>query len=398
MIVAVPKESFPGERRVALIPPAVPPLAKAGLEVVVEKGAGLEAGFTDEAYTKAGARIAEDRNDLFAAEVVLQVRAAGANPEAGRADLERFRHGQVVSGTADPLGSPQAAQELAQRGATLFALEMLPRITRAQVMDVLSSQATIAGYRAVLLGAETLPKMFPMMMTAAGTIKAAKVFVMGVGVAGLQAIATARRLGAVVSANDIRPAVKEQVESLGAKFVQLELDTGAAEDKGGYAKEMGEEFLRKQRELIARVVAESDVVITTAAVPGKKAPILVTEAMVDGMAPGSVIVDVAAERGGNCELTRPGETVDRNGVKIAGPLNLPTQAPYHASQMYAKNISAFLLNLVEEGKLKPFDLEDEIVRDTMITHDGKVVNPRVCEALGIEPPEPPAAAESDQRH
>jgi len=396
MIVAVPKESFPGERRVALIPPAVASLAKVGLEVVVESGAGLEAGFTDEAYTKAGARVVADRAEVFAAEVLLQVRTAGANPEAGRAELEQLRPGQVLIGTADPLGSPQAAQDVAERGATLFALEMLPRITRAQVMDVLSSQATIAGYRAVLLGAEVLPKMFPMMMTAAGTIKAAKVFVMGVGVAGLQAIATARRLGAVVSANDIRPAVKEQVESLGAKFVQLELDTTAAEDKGGYAKEMGEEFLRKQRELIARVVAESDVVITTAAVPGKKAPILVTEAMVDGMAPGAVLVDVAAERGGNCELTRPGETVDRRGVKIVGPLNLPAQAPYHASQMYAKNISAFLLNLVEEGKLKPFDLQDEIVRDTMITRDGKVIHPRVCEALGIAPPEPPAAAESEQ--
>jgi len=396
MIVAVPNESFPGERRVALIPAAIGSLTKAGLEVVVESGAGLEAGFTDEAYTKAGARVAADRAEVFAAAVLLHVRTAGANPEAGRADLERLRPGQVLIGMADPLGSPQAAQEVAERGATLFALEMLPRITRAQVMDVLSSQATIAGYRAVLLGAEVLPKMFPMMMTAAGTIKAAKAFIMGVGVAGLQAIATARRLGAVVSANDIRPAVKEQVESLGAKFVQLGLDTAAAEDAGGYAKEMDEEFLRKQRELIARVVAESDVVITTAAVPGKKAPILVSEAMVDGMAPGSVLVDVAAERGGNCELTRPGETVDRRGVKIVGPLNLPAQAPFHASQMYAKNISAFLLNLVEEGKLKPFDLEDEIVRDTMITRDGRVVNPRVCEALGIEPPEPFEPAETDQ--
>jgi len=394
MIVAVPKESFPGERRVALIPAAVASLTKAGLEVVVESGAGLEAGFTDEAYTKVGARVAADRAEVFAAEVLLQVRTPGANPETGRADLERLRPGQVVIGMADPLGSPHAAQDVAERGATLFALEMLPRITRAQVMDVLSSQATIAGYRAVLLAAETLPKMFPMMMTAAGTLKAAKVFVMGVGVAGLQAIATARRLGAVVSANDIRPAVKEQVESLGAKFVQLELDTAAAEDKGGYAKEMGEEFLRKQRELIARVVAESDVVITTAAVPGKRAPILVTEAMVDGMAPGSVLVDVAAERGGNCELTRPGETVDRKGVKIVGPLNLPAQAPYHASQMYAKNISSFLLNLVEEGALKPFDPEDEIVRDTMITRDGKVVNPRVCEALGIALPEAAASEQS----
>ena len=396
MLVAVARESFPGEKRVALVPASVPALARAGLEVVVERSAGEAAGYPDRAFADSGARVLAGREEALGADVVLQVRAAGANPEAGRADLERFRPGQAVIGMCDPLAEPRAAQQLAERGVSLFALELLPRITRAQSMDVLSSMATVAGYRAVLLAATHLPKMFPMLMTAAGTVRPAKVFIMGAGVAGLQAIATARRLGAVVSANDVRPAVKEQVESLGAKFVQLELDTTAAEDKGGYAKEMGEEFLRKQRELIARVVAESDVVITTAAVPGKKAPILVTEAMVDGMAPGAVLVDVAAERGGNCELTRPGETVDRRGVKIVGPLNLPAQAPYHASQMYAKNISAFLLNLVEEGKLKPFDLQDEIVRDTMITRDGKVIHPRVCEALGIAPPEPPAAAESEQ--
>ncbi len=395
MIVAVPKETFAGERRVALIPAAVGPLVKAGLEVVVESGAGLEAGIPDGGYSDAGARITADRQEVFAADVVFQVRTPGTNPESGAADVERLRQGQVLIGMADPLGNPAITQAVADRGATLFALELLPRITRAQVMDVLSSQATVAGYRAVLLAAETLPKMFPMMMTAAGTIKPAKVFIMGVGVAGLQAIATARRLGAAVSANDIRPAVKEQVESLGAKFVQLELDVEAAEDKGGYAKEMGEEFLRKQRELITKVVAESDVVITTAAVPGKKAPILVTEEMVEGMSPGSVLVDLAAERGGNCALTQPGETVDRGGVKILGPTNLPAEIPYHASQMYAKNISAFLLNLVEDGKLKAFDLEDEIVRDTMITRDGRVVNPRVCEALGIEPPAVEEPAEVD---
>jgi len=385
MIVAVTAETFPGEKRVALIPASVPSLLKAGLEVVVQGSAGRAAGFTDQQYLDAGAKIVSDRAELFSADVILQVRAAGGNPEAGRADLEHFRSGQLVVGMCDPLGSPQAAGELAKRGAMLFSLELLPRITRAQSMDVLSSMATVAGYRAVLLAAEALPKMFPMMMTAAGTLKPARVFVMGVGVAGLQAIATARRLGAVVSANDIRPAVKEQVESLGAKFVQLELDTAAAEDKGGYAKEMDDEFLRKQREMITKVVAESDVVITTAAIPGKKAPTLVTAEMATGMAPSSVIVDLAAERGGNCELTRPGETVTSNDVQILGPTNLPAEVPNHASQMYSKNITTFLLHLIDEGQLK-LDLEDEIISDTLVTRNGKVVNPRVCEVLGIKPP------------
>ncbi len=403
MIVAVPKESFPGENRVALIPASVPGLVKAGLEVRIESAAGEAAGLLDQDYIDKGASVSPDRRGLFAADFVLQVRAAGANPHVGRADLEHFRKGQIVIAMADPLGTPQAAQEIAARGVTLFALEMLPRITRAQSMDVLSSMATVAGYRAVLLAAEKLPKMFPMLMTAAGTLLPAKVLIMGVGVAGLQAIATARRLGAVVSANDIRPAVKEQVESLGAKFVQLELDTAAAEGKGGYAKEMDEEFLQKQREMIARVVAESDVVITTAAIPGKKAPTLVTAEMVAAMAPGSVIVDLAAERGGNCALTIPGETVVSDGVSILGPSNLPSGVPLHASQMYAKNITTFLLHLLQDGQLK-LDLEDEITRDTLITRGGEVVHPRVCELLGIEPSSPaqqqpvaeqPPDAESD---
>jgi NAD(P) transhydrogenase subunit alpha len=392
MRVAVARETFPGERRVALVPASVPALAKAGLEVVVESSAGRAAGYPDEKFTESGAQVVPGRDDAFAADVVLQVRAAGANPEAGRADFDRLRQGQVVIGSGDPLG---AAQEIAARGVTLFALELLPRITRAQSMDVLSSMATVAGYRAVVLAAERLPKMFPMLMTAAGTVRPAKVFIMGAGVAGLQAIATARRLGAVVSANDIRPAVKEQVETLGAKFVQLDLDTAAAEDEGGYAREMDQEFLRKQRELIARTVAQSDVVITTAAVPGKKAPTLVTAEMVAGMAPGSVIVDLAAERGGNCELTQPGDTVDSGGVSILGPVNLASDVPYHASQMYAKNLSTFLLHLIEDGQLK-IDLEDEITRETLVARDGNVVHPRVCELLGIEPPAPderPEAAE-----
>jgi len=407
MIVAVPRETFPGENRVALVPASLPGLIKAGLEVMVERSAGLAAGFPDSEYEKRGAKVALGRDEVFAADVILQVRAAGANSEAGRGDLGRFRKGQVVIGMCDPLAAPQPAQEIAGRGATLFALELLPRITRAQSMDVLSSLATLAGYRAVILAAERLPKIFPMLMTAAGTLAPAKVFVMGVGVAGLQAIATARRLGGVVSANDIRPAVKEQVQSLGAKFVELKLDTSAAEGKGGYAKEMGDEFLTKQRELIARVVSESDVVITTAAVPGKKAPTLVTAEMVARMAPGSVIVDLAAERGGNCELTRPGETVVAQGVSILGPCNLPSEVPHHASQMYARNVATFLLHLLREGRLN-LDMDDEITRETMISRDGRVVHPGVCELLGIRPPieeqeirgeaedeEPPAADRLD---
>jgi NAD(P) transhydrogenase subunit alpha len=379
MIVAVVRETHPGERRVALVPAAVPPLAKAGLEVLMEAGAGVSAGYSDQQYLDKGAKIAASRQEVFAADILLQVRAAGAN-QAGRDDLAHYRQGQVVIGMCDPLGAPQPAQEIAQRGVSLFALELLPRITRAQSMDVLSSQATIAGYRAVLLAASALPKLFPMMITAAGTLNAAKVFIVGAGVAGLQAIATARRLGAAVSAYDVRPAVKEQVQSLGAKFVEMQLETNSAETKGGYAQQMDEEFYRRQREMMARVVADSDVVITTAAVPGKKSPILVTAEMVGKMAPGSVIVDLAAERGGNCELTKPGETAVVHGVTILGPLDLPSDAPQHASQMYAKNISTFLLNLVKDKQIQ-INLEDEIIRDTLIGRDGRVVNPRIQELL-----------------
>lgn len=371
MIVGVPQETFPGERRVALVPAIVPTLTKVGLEVHVQAGAGLAAGFPDAQYTAKGAKIVPSREEVLKADILLQVRAAGANPEAGKADLPLLHPGQLVIGLCDPLGRPEAIQELAARGATLFALELLPRITRAQSMDVLSSQATLAGYRAVLVAATQLPKMFPMLMTAAGTITPARAFVIGAGVAGLQAIATAHRLGAVVSAYDVRPAVKEQVQSVGAKFVEMPLETTTAETKGGYAQQMDEDFYRRQRELMARVVAESDIVITTAAIPGKKSPVLITAAAVEGMAPGSVIVDLAAERGGNCELTRAGETVMHGGVTILGPLNLPGEVPYHASQLYAKNISTFLLALVKDGQIK-LDMEDEIVRDTLVTRDGQV--------------------------
>ncbi|MCD4728937.1 MAG: Re/Si-specific NAD(P)(+) transhydrogenase subunit alpha [Pirellulales bacterium] len=380
MIVAVPRESHPGERRVALIPATAAQLIKAGMEVLVETGAGESAGYIDQQYIDKGAKIVSTRQEVFAGEVILQVRAAGACPQTGGKDLELYRKGQVVIAMCDPLGSPKGAAELASRGVSLFALELLPRITRAQSMDVLSSMATVAGYKAVLLAAETLPKMFPMLMTAAGTLSPAKVFIVGVGVAGLQAIATARRLGALVSAYDVRPAVKEQVLSLGAKFVEMELEASGAEDKGGYAQEMGEEFYRKQREFMARVVAEQDVVITTAAVPGKKSPILVTAEMVAGMTPGSVIVDLAAERGGNCELTKADELVVEHGVTILGPTNLPSTAPYHASQMYAKNAYTFLMLMVKEGKLE-MDLEDEVIRETLVARDGEVVNPRVGDLL-----------------
>ncbi len=383
MIVGTVKETFPGERRVALTPGVVPGLVKAGYKVLVEAGAGIQAGYEDSEFGDKGASIASSRDEVFsAADVMLQVRGYGANLENGRADTSRFRRGQLLIATFEPLTSLDAVRETAATGVTLFALELVPRITRAQSMDVLSSMGTIAGYRATLLAAQHLPKMFPMMMTAAGTIKPAKVFVIGVGVAGLQVIASSRRLGAQVKAYDIRPVAKEQVESLGAKFVEMELDAGGSEDEGGYAKAMDEEFYRKQRELMTRVVADHDAVITTAAVPGKKAPVLVTREMVQGMSVGSVIIDIAAERGGNCELTRPGEVVREHHVTIVGPINLASEVPYHASQMYSKNITTLLLHMTKEGKLD-LDTSDEIIRETMVTHDGEISNERIRNALGL---------------
>ena len=381
MIVGVPSETYPGERRIATIPVVVPALTTAGLEVVLESGAGVSAGFLDGAYTEKGARIADGRAQVFAeADVILQVRTLGANTVAGRADLELLRPGQTVIGFSEPLGEPAAARDLAARGVTAFSMELIPRITRAQSMDALSSMATIAGYKAVLLAAETLPRMFPMLMTAAGTITPARVFIVGAGVAGLQAIASARRLGARVEAYDVRPAVKEQVESLGATFVDLPLDTDTSEDKGGYAKAQDEAFYARQREMMARVVAGSDVVITTALIPGRPAPVLVTDQMVAGMTPGAVVVDLAAERGGNVEPSRPDETVVAHGVTILGPTNLPATVPFHASQMYAKNVSTLLLHLVDDGALQ-IDLEDEITQGTLVSRNGEVVHPRVRDLL-----------------
>ncbi len=395
MQIAVPKETYPGERRVALVPSAVAPLLKLGLEVSIQAGAGDEAGYLDSAYSEQGAQIVESRGDIFAADIVLQVRCLGANRDAGQADLEKLSDGQILIGTSDPLGAPESIQQIAERGVTHFAMELIPRITRAQGMDVLSSMATVAGYHAVLMGATALPKMFPMMMTAAGTLAAAKVFVIGAGVAGLQAIATARRLGGIVSAYDVRPVVKEQVESVGAKFVEMQLETTTAEDKGGYAKAMGEEFYQKQRELMATIVAQSDVVVTTAAIPGRESPLLITAEAVRGMSPGSVIVDLAAERGGNCELSQADQQVIEHGVTIMGPTNLPSAVAFHASQMFAKNITNFLTHLIEDGKPR-IDLEDEITRDTMATRGGEVTSGRVRELLGLAPLEVEKAPEIDE--
>jgi len=379
--VGVVAETSPGERRVAMAPTALSLLNKTGAEFVLESGAGSPAGFPDSEYVEKGVRIAT-RQEVFAnADVILQVRTPGANPETGERDLPLLRRGQTLIGFGEPLTALESARALADRGVTFLAMELMPRITRAQNMDALSSMATIAGYKAVLIAADTLTRMFPMLMTAAGTVAPARVLVIGAGVAGLQAIATARRLGAVVSGYDIRSAVKEQIESLGARFVVLEMENTSAEDKGGYAKAMGEDFYRRQRELMGGVLAEQNVVITTAAVPGKRAPVLITREMVHRMAPGSVIVDIAAERGGNCELTRPGETVDERGVQILGPLNLPSSIPYHASQMYARNVAAFLKYLIKDGALA-LNRDDEIVRETLVTDGGDVVHPRVRELMG----------------
>jgi NAD(P) transhydrogenase subunit alpha len=385
MKVGVVKETFPGERRVALIPDSVAHLAKRGFEVVVEAGAGERAGYPDAAYEAKGAEVLSDRAAVFdKADILVQVRSCGANPDGCEADFDLMHEGQIVVGAAEPLGRPDLVAKLAKKKVSSFGLELIPRTTRAQAMDILSSMATVAGYRAVLWAADRLPKFFPMFMTAAGTVAPAKVFIVGAGVAGLQAIATAKRLGSVVSAYDIRPEVKEEIQSLGAKFVEMELESGAGE--GGYAREMDEDFYRRQREMMTRVIAESDVVITTAAVPGRKAPTLVTEEMVEGMAPGSVIVDLAAERGGNCELTRPDEVVEAHGVTILGPTNVPSTLAHHASQMYAKNIFNFLVNMLSKDRERKneFDLEqeDDILAGTWMTKGGEVVHEDIKKALG----------------
>lgn len=385
MLIGVPKETFPGERRVALIPAAVPNLKKAGFEVLIQAGAGSAAGYPDSVYEEKGARIVPGRAEVFrAADIVLQVLSHGSNDRTGKEDLPLLRRGQVLIGFLRPLGSLVMVQEIASTGITAFSIELMPRITRAQSMDALSSMATISGYKAVVLAADTLPRLFPMFTTAAGTIVPARAFIIGAGVAGLQAIATARRLGAVVSAYDVRAASREQVQSVGGRFIELPIEAGDAEDQRGYAKAQDETFYRRQRELLGRVVAESDVVITAAVVPGKKSPVLVTRAMVERMAPGSVIVDLAAERGGNCELTQAGQLIVAHDVTIIGLINLASSVPYHASQMYARNISAFVLHLYRDGKLN-LDPADEITRETLLTHAGELVNPRVRDFFSLPP-------------
>lgn len=396
MRVGVTREMEPGEKRVALAPSSLAILLKGKHAVLVEPGAGEESGYSDQEYRDAGAEIAAGREEVFSSsDVVAQVRSLGSASATWQQDMRRLRPGQWVVGCMDPLGEPAAFRTAAESGAATFALELLPRITRAQSMDVLSSQANLGGYKAVILAAAELPKIFPMMMTAAGTITPARVFVVGAGVAGLQAIATAKRLGAVVSAYDVRPAVKEQVESVGARFLEIPMTTEEAAGAGGYARAMGEDFYRRQAELMKPAVAESDIVVTTAAIPGQKAPVLVSREMVEAMRPGSVIVDLAAERGGNCELTRAGERIVHRGVLILGPLNLPSSVAGHASQLYGRNVANFIAYLgtkVAEDGPASLDRSDEIVRETLVTWQGEVVHPRVRQQLGLPEPEPAGPA------
>jgi NAD(P) transhydrogenase subunit alpha len=351
----------------------------------MQAGAGTEAGYLDSQYADKGAKIVPERAAVFAAaDILVQLLCYGSNDVTGRQDVALFRRGQILIGFLRPFGSKEVVQEVAAAGVTAFSVELMPRTTRAQSMDALSSMGTASGYRAVLMAADAQPRIFPMLTTAAGTITPARVFVIGAGVAGLQAIATARRLGAVISAYDLRPAAKEQVQSLGARFVELPIEATDAQDARGYARAQDEDFYRRQRELLGKVVVESDVVITTAVIPGKKAPILVTDDMVQGMAPGSVIVDLAAERGGNCESTEGGRVVVKHGVTLIGTFNLASGVPYHASMMYARNLTAFLTHLIKDQKLN-LNLEDEIVRDTLLTQGGEIVNSRVRDFFALPP-------------
>ncbi len=384
MIIGIPSEIKTGEQRVAMSPANVQSLTDKSVTVLLQANAGSAAGYPDAEYTAAGATITANRAEIFAsADIILQVQSFGSNNENSDADLASLKKGQLVIGMMDPLASPQAAQAVAEKGASAIALELVPRISRAQSMDVLSSMATLAGYKAILMGASAAPRIFPMLMTAAGTLQPARVLIMGVGVAGLQACATAKRLGAVVEAYDVRPAAREQILSVGAKPVELDLDTGESEGAGGYAKEQGEDFLRRQRELMTEVVAQQDIIITTAAIPGAKSPILVTEDMVKAMKPGAVIVDLAAERGGNCDLTEQGQTVVAHDVTILGPENIPSDLAFHASQMYGKNMQTLLeLILDDEGNLS-LDFNDEIVAGTVVAHQGEVPHAHMRKLLNL---------------
>ncbi len=382
MIIGIPLESKPGETRVAITPANIQSWSGSSVKFLVQSGAGVNAGFSDSRYIEAGAEIVDSRDKIFAeADIVLQVQSFGSNTVNGDEDLPRLKSGQLVIGMLDPLANPQASSILASHGVTSLSLELIPRISRAQSMDVLSSMATLAGYHAVLLGAVEAPRIMPMLMTAAGTLTAARVFIMGAGVAGLQACATAKRLGAIVEAYDVRAAAREQILSVGAKPIELDLDTGSSEGQGGYAKSQGEDFLKRQRELMSEVLAQQDIVITTAAVPGAKSPILITAEMVEKMKPGAVIVDIAAERGGNCELTEVNKTVNVHGVSIIGPENIPARHAHHASQMYGKNMDTLLKLIInEEGELN-LDFDDEIISQSVVTHNNEVINPRIKSLL-----------------
>ncbi|MCS5636790.1 MAG: Re/Si-specific NAD(P)(+) transhydrogenase subunit alpha [Myxococcota bacterium] len=374
MIIGVPKEIARGERRVALVPDSVKQLVGLGVEVALEAGAGLAAGFEDGAYSEAGARIVQSAGEALGADLVVKVQMPGEAP--GGHEVDQLKQGACLICFLKPLDQTDVTQRLVDRGVTAFAVELMPRITRAQSMDALSSQSTIAGYRAVLLAATTLPRIFPMMVTAAGTLQPARLLVVGVGVAGLQALGTAKRLGAITYGYDTRAVVREQVESLGARFVELDLDTGDSEDAGGYAKAQTEEFYQRQRAELGKHVAAADVVITTALVPGQPAPFLIEADAIRSMRPGSVIVDLAAEKGGNCELTKADENVVDSGVTIIGHTNLPAEVPAHASQMYGKNLVTLLDHLLDEGSLT-LDFADEITAGSLVTHAGKLVNERL---------------------
>jgi NAD(P) transhydrogenase subunit alpha len=372
MIVGVPKETVPGERRVALVPDLVSKLVKAGVNVLLEPGAGEAAGFPDQAYVDKGARL--EAEALTQADILLKVQ-----PPTDE-EIPRMKQRATLIGFVQPYSNADGIRAMAARWIRVFAMELMPRITRAQSMDALSAMSTVSGYKAVLIAANHLPKFFPLLMTAAGTLSPARVFVIGAGVAGLQAIGTARRLGAVVEAYDTRPVVKEQVESLGAKFAELGLETQDAQDQGGYAKAQSEEFYRKQQEMMLKYVSAADVVIPTALVPGKRAPVLITEEMVQAMRPGSVIVDLAAEQGGNCALTEPGKEVVRHGVVLSGPLNLPSTVPFHASQMYARTVTNYLAHLLKDGKIQ-MDLTDELTRGPLVTQQGEILHEAVKATL-----------------
>lgn len=387
MLIGVPREIASGERRVALVPEVVSLLTRAGHLVVVERGAGLRAGFTDEAYRTAGCDLADSAEEIYStAQMILKVQRPGRD-EAGEAELDQMKEGSVLIGLLQPSGDPALFQQLAERRIIACSMELVPRTTRAQMMDALSSQSTVAGYKAVLLAANALQKFFPMLMTAAGTVRPARVLVIGAGVAGLQAIATARRIGAVVEAFDTRPVVKEQVQSLGATFVELELHGEEAQDAGGYARELSKDHIRREKEVLHKRALQADVIITTALVPGKPAPMLIDAETVAAMRPGSVIVDLAGEQGGNCELSVPGETVVRHDVTIIAPLHISSDLAFHASQMYAKNVAALVTLLAPKGELN-LNFGDDIISAVCVTADGDIRHAPSRQRLGMSKLQP----------